>query len=338
MVKRTAWIDMAKGIGIILVILGHISFRPQSINVWLCSFHMPLFFFLSGITYNPDKYNKFGLFLKTKIKQLVIPYFIFATVALLWKIAQQGINFLSGDGFNWVYIIKQFFGIFLQIRTTDYGIGVWFVPCIFCAFILLFVICKLSRGNNVIAFLISAISLVAGYLYATFVDIKLPWGLDASFVAVFFMTLGMIVKKQNIIEKLKSNIYIAISLVLSILFAYLNYTVLGRTVGMWSNNYGNLIYFILGALSGIIFIVCLTQKKSNEYLQDIGRNSIFYYGIHIIILEATGYFTKFIPLLWNDIVAFVASVCLLVFTVFVLKRLYPLYKGIYDKILNFLSF
>ena len=60
--KRIEWIDMAKGIGIILVIMGHISFRPESLNVWLCSFHMPLFFFLSGLTYNSTKYSEFKLF------------------------------------------------------------------------------------------------------------------------------------------------------------------------------------------------------------------------------------------------------------------------------------
>ena len=47
---RLEWIDKAKGIGIILVILGH-TICPPNIKFWLYSFHMPLFFFLSGYVF-----------------------------------------------------------------------------------------------------------------------------------------------------------------------------------------------------------------------------------------------------------------------------------------------
>lgn len=54
---RVEWVDVAKGIGIILVVLGH-NQSPDYIIKFIYSFHMPLFFFLSGYLTNPSKYQR----------------------------------------------------------------------------------------------------------------------------------------------------------------------------------------------------------------------------------------------------------------------------------------
>ena len=59
MKKRIGYIDMAKGLAIILVIIGHISFTPSMGKTILYLFHIPLFFFLSGFTFSIDKYANF---------------------------------------------------------------------------------------------------------------------------------------------------------------------------------------------------------------------------------------------------------------------------------------
>ena len=47
--KRIEWIDIARGIGIILVILGHIGIGK--IGKFIYSFHIPLFFFFIRILF-----------------------------------------------------------------------------------------------------------------------------------------------------------------------------------------------------------------------------------------------------------------------------------------------
>ena len=42
--NRVKYFDLAKGIGIILVVLGHMENIDASIRIWIASFHMPLFF------------------------------------------------------------------------------------------------------------------------------------------------------------------------------------------------------------------------------------------------------------------------------------------------------
>jgi fucose 4-O-acetylase-like acetyltransferase len=48
---RVGWIDFCKGIGIFLVVLGHILRDVIAVD-YIYSFHMPLFFFLSGLVSN----------------------------------------------------------------------------------------------------------------------------------------------------------------------------------------------------------------------------------------------------------------------------------------------
>ncbi len=51
--SRIEWVDIAKGIGIILVIIGHVNTFNSSVKEWIYSFHMPLFFILAGVTISP---------------------------------------------------------------------------------------------------------------------------------------------------------------------------------------------------------------------------------------------------------------------------------------------
>lgn len=54
--ERLSWLDVLKGIGIILVVMGHIYSNSIIFN-WLYSFHMPLFFFAAGCVYRYKEEN-----------------------------------------------------------------------------------------------------------------------------------------------------------------------------------------------------------------------------------------------------------------------------------------
>ena len=57
--KRIEFVDVAKGIATILVIIGHLSYTPTHLKIWLYTFHIPLFFFLSGFVLNCNKYKHY---------------------------------------------------------------------------------------------------------------------------------------------------------------------------------------------------------------------------------------------------------------------------------------
>ena len=69
--NRIDWIDMAKGYGMLAVIIAHICVGP--LHTWIYTFHMPLFFFLSGYVFSNKE--AFNIFIKKKAKALIVPYF-----------------------------------------------------------------------------------------------------------------------------------------------------------------------------------------------------------------------------------------------------------------------
>lgn len=62
--QRLEYIDLAKGIGIILVVIGHSINGHGITGHYISSFHMPLFFLLSGLCFNDSRYPNFTPFLK----------------------------------------------------------------------------------------------------------------------------------------------------------------------------------------------------------------------------------------------------------------------------------
>ena len=54
--NRNRWLDIAKGIAIILMVAGHTPI-PSVMSHFIYAFHMPLFFISSGLVSNYEKYS-----------------------------------------------------------------------------------------------------------------------------------------------------------------------------------------------------------------------------------------------------------------------------------------
>lgn len=113
------------------------------------------------------------------------------------------------------------------------------------------------------------------------------------------------------------------------LFTGLNYKVLHRAVGMWSNNYGNCILFVLASVSGIGFIILLSNCFNIKILEKIGSKSIYYYGLHLLILNRLcGYMLR-LPHMDNWGGALMVSILSVYITLFILDCLYIIYERLY---------
>lgn len=79
--SRNEWLDVAKGIAIILMVFGHTGFSTYW--VWfIYAFHMPLFFIASGWTSNWTKYN-IRKFIFHKMRTLLLPFIIYSCIVLI---------------------------------------------------------------------------------------------------------------------------------------------------------------------------------------------------------------------------------------------------------------
>ena len=95
--KRIDYLDIARGIAIILMVIGHaVSGYKRAI---IFSFHMPLFIIISGFFYKSGRNIKEEI--KNILKKLIIPYIVSIIVVHIAKI------FIIGENFNILNILKQ---------------------------------------------------------------------------------------------------------------------------------------------------------------------------------------------------------------------------------------
>lgn len=86
--NRKHWIDIAKGIAIVLMVLGHTSI-PDTLSRFIFAFHMPLFFMASGYTSNWDKYDV-CYFIRHKIRTILLPFTLYSiVVAIVMEVMQE---------------------------------------------------------------------------------------------------------------------------------------------------------------------------------------------------------------------------------------------------------
>lgn len=107
--------DLAKGIGIILVVLGH--FFPEGAPHWyavirqvIYSFHMPLFLFVSGFVYMHTRRDiSYGAFLKKKVHRIVIPYFLVSFLFIAIKLVPQALSIYVKNPVTLSSFLKVFY-------------------------------------------------------------------------------------------------------------------------------------------------------------------------------------------------------------------------------------
>ncbi|WP_418223583.1 acyltransferase family protein [Clostridium isatidis] len=277
MEKRLSWIDVLKGLGMVLVMFAHASI-PDDIRKYIYTFHLPLFFCISGYLFSTKKYNTFAQFLKSKSKTLLIPYLVFSLFNyLFYLLFSRFANTVAENP------LKPLLGIFVGVRGTEWTIcngTLWFVLALFISEILLYLIIRLTKGNNKKISLILILFSELGYSYSKFIGVKLIWNIDAALVAVTFVGLGYIVKKSNMLNKLDDYIYIIIFMLLNFIFGELN-----TEISMFSSIYGNYFYFYISAITGTLGIILICKKiNSSKMLEFIGQNTFVYLAIHQYVI------------------------------------------------------
>ena len=92
--NRIEWIDLCKAIGIFLVVFTHRDTTVVS-SVYIFGFHMPLFFFLSGVVFNYEKYT-IKSFSKSRFNGLIISYIFFYLITYVyWLFIERNVRQLD---------------------------------------------------------------------------------------------------------------------------------------------------------------------------------------------------------------------------------------------------
>lgn len=273
--QRIKWIDYLKGFLILTVMFGHTLVPSKILKPYVYSFHMPLFFILSGYTMSIEKYS-FKEFIIKKFKTLILPGFIFMIPITLCET-----YFLHLRTINSEAIFK---GTLLQIRGNDVTIA-WFLIILFVSEILLYIIINGIRNEKFTLVLITILS-ISDYIYLRLMRTPLkskllPYSMDIIGISMFFIYLGYFIKHRKIEIKKDRNLYMINFFIISILTCYLNYKKYGYHVDIYSCRFGNYLLFMISAISGSIGLIMLFKKIHKcKILEYIGKNSLIYYVFH----------------------------------------------------------
>lgn len=264
--KRIVWIDIAKALGIFLVIMGHTGF-PILIRCWIYSFHMPLFFFISGLWFKELEIREN---IKKKFKSYLIPFYGYSLIFL---------------AINYILFRDK---LQLQNSLLDIAVGkgsypiLWFLFALFFVENIYLIVYKIAKKSVGKVFFASLVLAMIGCI-ANSLDIPNYFYWQSIFEAVLFYSIGVIVKKPAEIEKHFRASYAILAGVICILITFLNYKLTNRYLDL-SDGYMCIPPFgIIGALCGIFFIMyiafMLQRFKFSKILIYIGGHTIIYYPL-----------------------------------------------------------
>lgn len=212
--KRIEEIDFLRGFAICMVVLGHavIEFPVNISQVSWCSwlrygiysFHMPLFFAVSGFVYHCSSY---GCYVRSKTCRILIPYILFGAASVLLHLAAPSLV-------NGVEAPKE-----SVIRILIHGGDYWFLYTLYCIFLLFPPITAVLKERSLILLSAAIIALqcfvnLPEYLTLAQIAYYLPW-----FVAGYLCRLHL--NRLKCFFRNHSAAIAPISLALSILIIHL---------------------------------------------------------------------------------------------------------------------
>ncbi|MBO5421432.1 MAG: acyltransferase family protein [Clostridia bacterium] len=288
--KRYDYLDVAKGLGILLVVIAHINYTPPLLTT-IYSFHMPLFFFLSGMVFNRSRYTNFRSFIKRKLQTLICPYILFYVLSILYRFC---VDFLSdSQNIDWGKFLNLFLQMFLSQGSGNLpNAPLWFVPCLFAVELAYFGISKLK---NWLIICVSVLLTGFGWFLESdliaFENNLLPWSLDSALFAVGFFALGNLMFNTicKAAEKAKTNrshLAGCISVFLLAVIMLVPLALYNGKVTMGSKVLNNGFIFYLTGLLGVCAILALSILfEKNGFLKYCGRNSFQIMAVHYLIRD-----------------------------------------------------
>ena len=273
-VHRIHWIDNAKGYGILLVIMGHLAV-PAMMKKTMYSFHLPLFFLISGYVFNEKKYP-FVTFLKRKIKTMVKPYFTLGLVLVLFTYLLMFLDGKSG--------LSDYFALFGKFLIQKRMWTLWFIASLFFLN-LMFYPAKVHLTKRQLAFL-TVVFPVLGLVYYRLGGNALPRNVDVCFMAFPFFYIGNLLKENGLLEKMAS-LPLHKKILLFILFVFLNLCTVyanlrfsGDTLEMFGSQYGIPLISYVSAFSGAFAVLCFSCMVDSAIVRYVGKNSLIYLALH----------------------------------------------------------
>ncbi len=344
---RIGWIDTLKAFALFSVFFGHKT-NCTVLETIIYSFHIPIFFWISGYLFKVTKYPNFRTFLWRRFRTLMVPYFVFASMSFaFWVLVVRSLSVRGG-----VYSIEpwqSFVGIIYGIGSGPWhhplNVALWFLPCLFITDIYFWFI-NVRLGSLKARIVALCFFCFTGLLFSCVLPFRMPWSADVALCAVIFYTAGYYTGRN---DSFLNHVTLKQKTTAIIFFGVLNFllALANGKADLNYNFYGNPLFFFGAAFSGILFwYLIIRETRDFRFISYLGENTIILIGmagISSFVLRGLSYLlfnnllveNKFF--LFDSLVYSIFEIALIVPVIYMINRFAPFILGRYPTSAFFLQ-
>lgn len=280
--SRIEWVDIAKAVAIICMIIGHVLPVGSNIRNLIFSFHMPLFFVCAGL-FETDNISWENLKRRAlrNVRKLIFPCIVTQFIGGCFRMIVYNENVLT--------IIKteimKFFWASAYENNGVYLGALWFLVVLYWSKLLFYVIQLIfpSKYNGIVYLFLA---LIGGMISK---HVRLPQGGDIVLVASLFIYSGFLLSKaKNILEK-----YWNVVIFISFIF-WIYWWENGIYIELGIRYYPKFVICIFEAVCGCLCIFALSKVLNNT----IFSKMLAYIGQHTLLILCVHYLDWMINFLW----------------------------------------
>ena len=291
--NRIEWVDIAKGIGILFVIAGHTFCLGYSYPLY--AFHMPLFFFLSGLLFK-EKNEGFVDFFKSKTSSLIRPWLIILFISFLvclaipqWR-SEITLNAVLSD-------------LYTSNTNVFQNSSLWYLVCFYFVLLIFYFVNKIKRRTSTLcAFLFIAIALLWINELLDVSDLpyhRLPFKIDSALIALCFFIIAYWGRKKCL-EILSAHYRLLSLCVFVVLSAGL--CVLNGSANINSLSFGRIkLFYYPIALMGICSVILVSRQISLSCCYNLRKMLVFYGKNSLLIFGFQSLFIRLYLFFFNNL-------------------------------------
>lgn len=271
--------DIAKALGIVLVVIGHsplvLDAKGEPFRI-VFSFHMPLFYFMAGFFLRAEQPLRVAL--RTRADTLLKPYF--------GALALMGGGLALATGAPLVAVMRA------ALTGTGEALGAaggfplvprWFLPNLFATLLTGLLVVKAVQGMSrpaALLAIVSACGVVGGYWLLAHGTPRLPWSLDLLPLTLGFLLSGRLWARHSRVRRIG---VVPVALAFA-LFCALHWG-WDETIDLNARRFGDPVESLLQAFAGIYLVLSFATLLARvalvrDGLEFIGRSTLFILVFH----------------------------------------------------------
>ena len=271
--NRKEYIDIAKGIGIFIIVLSHVcrAGTQTRLRMYCVSFSPDVFFLLSGLTFMGIRRSvfceaeerRFVAFIRSRFERILVPYYLWALISIAIYLI---LGKYAGAEPEQMKPGKNLLAMLYGNANTGYfewNKPLWFLPCLISSSIAWYYIIRFGRklnvrNGNIYILTAMLVSVPIGYLYNTFCPkLFLPFHFESAIYAMPVFGTGLLIREYSLTHKPAEEISWSVTVI---------FCVLGLALCAWLGIFDTHISLMHGTFNGYFRALAIRLIQSLSVL------------------------------------------------------------------------